>query len=256
MTAARSRLLTIAHRGLVSGFPENTLAAFRQCAAVGVDGVEFDLRTTADGEIVVLHDETVDRTTDGGGAIRGMSWAAARRLDAGRHAGERFRDQTIPRLDEVLALLAGTSMLLVLDLKAGAGLDIRRITAAVDRAGVASTTVIGANTIDELRTIGALGSKIRRLGFVPAPALIDDYIDAGADIIRLMAEWIIDDDGRPTPEAAAWVRRCRDRDTPIWCVIHDVGGETLDLLSDLGIAGIITDRADDAGHRGDCRHCR
>ena len=244
MTAPRSRLVTIAHRGLVSGFPENTLAAFRQCADAGIDGVEFDLRATADGEIVVLHDETVDRTTDGSGAVHEMSWAAARRLDAGRRAGARFRGETIPCLDEVLTLFAGTSMLLVLDLKAGADLDFRQVVAAVHKAGVAATTVIGANTIDELRAIGAPGAQVRRLGFVPTPAAIDDYIDAGADIIRLMADWVIDD-GRPTPEAATWVRRCRDRQTPVWCVIHDVDGGTLDLLSGLGIAGIITDAADD-----------
>ena len=244
MTTARSRLVTIAHRGLVSGFPENTLAAFRQCADAGIDGVEFDLRATADGEIVVLHDETVDRTTDGSGAIREISWAEARRLDAGCHAGERFRGETIPRLDEVLTLLAGRSTLLVLDLKAGADLDVRQIAAAVHKAGVAATTVIGANTIEELRAVGALGGQIRRLGFVPTPAAIDDYIDAGADIIRLMAEWVIDG-GRPTPEAAAWVRRCHDRQTPVWCVVHDVDGRTLDLLSHLGVAGIITDAADD-----------
>ena len=81
--------LLIAHRGGAGLAPENTMAAFR-CAVDDWDAdiLELDVRLTADGQLVVLHDETVDRTTDGTGPIRAMTWAAARRLDA----GHRFRD--------------------------------------------------------------------------------------------------------------------------------------------------------------------
>jgi len=74
---------TIAHRGGRGLWPENTLYAFRAAAALGVDVLEMDLRQTADGEIVVLHDDTVDRTTDGTGPVASLSLAALQRLDAG-----------------------------------------------------------------------------------------------------------------------------------------------------------------------------
>lgn len=81
--------LLIAHRGGAKLAPENTMVAFRQ--AVGqwdADMLEMDVRLTADGRLVVIHDETVDRTTDGKGPIRGMTWDEARSLDA----AYRFRD--------------------------------------------------------------------------------------------------------------------------------------------------------------------
>ncbi len=78
-----------AHRGGAGLAPENTLAAFRRAIDDwDADMLETDVRLTADGEVVVLHDETVDRTTDGTGPIREMTWARARELDA----GFRFRD--------------------------------------------------------------------------------------------------------------------------------------------------------------------
>jgi glycerophosphoryl diester phosphodiesterase len=63
-------VLIVVHRGMVAGFPENTLAAFRQAMVMGFSAIEIDLRATADGHIVVMHDDTVDRTTSGRGKVR------------------------------------------------------------------------------------------------------------------------------------------------------------------------------------------
>ena len=87
-----------AHRGGIREAPENTLAAFRSAVSLGVHQIEFDLRRTADGEIVVLHDESVDRTTDGSGRLSELRFEEVRRLDAGR--GER-----VPTLEEALGVL-------------------------------------------------------------------------------------------------------------------------------------------------------
>ena len=94
MLAQRDFLL-IGHRGAAGLAPENTLASFAKAVALGVDGVELDVRLVED-ELVVIHDERVDRTTDGSGLVGELSLAQLRRLDAG--AGER-----IPTLTEVLA---------------------------------------------------------------------------------------------------------------------------------------------------------
>lgn len=100
----------IAHRGGRGLWPENTLFAFEQAEALGVDVIEMDLRATMDGVIVVMHDSTVDRTTNGSGRIHGMTLAEVRKLDAGYRfetAGGHFpfRGQgfSVPTLEEVLS---------------------------------------------------------------------------------------------------------------------------------------------------------
>lgn len=104
----------IAHRGGSGLWPENTLYAFRHSLALGADVVEMDLRRSADGELVVLHDESVERTTDGVGAVSALTLAQLKRLDAGyrwTRNGKTFpyrsRGITVPTLDEVLLALPG-----------------------------------------------------------------------------------------------------------------------------------------------------
>ena len=89
----------VAHRGASAERPENTLAAFERAIEIGADAAECDVRLTADGAAVVLHDATVDRTTDGAGVVASMSAAEVRRLSAG--------DGPVPMLADVLACLSG-----------------------------------------------------------------------------------------------------------------------------------------------------
>lgn len=94
-----------AHRGDNFCAPENTLPAFELAIAKGAHQFEFDLRATRDGQLVVLHDETVDRTTDGGGAVTDLTLAQVRALDAGAWKGPQFAGTQIPTFAEVLALV-------------------------------------------------------------------------------------------------------------------------------------------------------
>jgi len=106
-----ARTLVIAHRGGAQLRPENTLAAFTHAAALGVDMLEMDLRATADGVLVVVHDATVDRTTDGQGRVDTLSLSALQKLDAGyrwspdggRSHPFRGTGVRVPTLAEVLA---------------------------------------------------------------------------------------------------------------------------------------------------------
>ncbi len=91
-----------AHRGGAAEAPENTLAAFRHAASQGVHQVEFDVRQSADGALVVIHDASVDRTTDGSGRVAETSLASLRALNAG---GTRTPVERIPTLAEALAVL-------------------------------------------------------------------------------------------------------------------------------------------------------
>ena len=116
------RHLVIAHRGGAGLWPENTLFAFRNAVEIGADALEFDVHATSDGELVVIHDSTVDRTTDGSGRVAEMTWKALRELDAGYNwtaddgASYPYRGMglRVPSLDEVMSALPDTRMIIEL----------------------------------------------------------------------------------------------------------------------------------------------
>ena len=85
------RPLILAHRGASAHAPENTLAAYELALVQGAHGVELDAKLSADGEVVVIHDATVDRTTDGKGRVSQLTLAALRELDAGSFFSEKFK---------------------------------------------------------------------------------------------------------------------------------------------------------------------
>jgi glycerophosphoryl diester phosphodiesterase len=91
----------IAHRGASAYAPENTLASFELALRQGADAVELDAKLTADGHIVVIHDQTVDRTTQGSGKVRELTLAEIRKLDAGSHFDVAFKGEPVPTLEEV-----------------------------------------------------------------------------------------------------------------------------------------------------------
>jgi len=98
----RTCALNLAHRGASAYAPENTLAAFRLAAEMGADGLELDAKLSRDGAIVVMHDATVDQTTDGSGRVSDLTLAELKRLDAGSKFGPKFAGERIPTLEEVI----------------------------------------------------------------------------------------------------------------------------------------------------------
>ncbi|MGD8454961.1 MAG: glycerophosphodiester phosphodiesterase [Anaerolineales bacterium] len=94
-----------AHRGASAHAPENTLPSFQLALDQHADGIELDVTLSADGQVVVIHDSTIDRTTNGEGTVKGMDYAAIQQFDAGSWYGETFEGTHIPTLDEVLALV-------------------------------------------------------------------------------------------------------------------------------------------------------
>jgi glycerophosphoryl diester phosphodiesterase len=97
----------VAHRGDKKYAPENTIAAFLQAANKGADAVEFDVKLSADGKVIVLHDQRVDRTTNGSGNVAKLSFASLQRLDASVQFPGEFPDEKIPSLNQVFET-AGT----------------------------------------------------------------------------------------------------------------------------------------------------
>ncbi len=95
------RPILLAHRGDLAHAPENTLPSFQQAIQKGADGVELDAKLTSDGHVVVIHDTTVDRTSDGKGKVASLTLDAIRKLDAGSWFNEKFKGTQIPLLEEV-----------------------------------------------------------------------------------------------------------------------------------------------------------
>jgi len=137
------RVLRIGHRGAAGHAPENTLAAIQKGIALGVDFVEIDVRRTADSVLVVLHDETVNRTTNGKGRVDRLSLQEVKKFDAGN--GEH-----IPTLEEVLKVAAGEAGLM-LELKVK---GVAQQTAEVVReAGFRNPVIYASFLHDELKHV-------------------------------------------------------------------------------------------------------
>ncbi|MHA2500460.1 MAG: glycerophosphodiester phosphodiesterase [Candidatus Hodarchaeales archaeon] len=104
-------VLVIAHRGASGWAPENTLPAFQKAAELEADMIEFDIQLSADRHIVVIHDKTVDRTTNGTGRVAEKSFAELRQLDAGAWFAPNFAGTRIPTLREVLSTISDSIQL-------------------------------------------------------------------------------------------------------------------------------------------------
>ncbi|QJD95448.1 glycerophosphodiester phosphodiesterase family protein [Mucilaginibacter robiniae] len=115
LATAQSKVMVAAHRGDWRNAPENSLRAFQSAAAMGVDIVELDLKKTKDGEIVIMHDETISRTTDGKGKPADYTFEEIRQLRLKNGLGRVTAYNPIPTLKEVMLALKGTSVKVNLD---------------------------------------------------------------------------------------------------------------------------------------------
>lgn len=156
-------IYVVGHRGAAGVMPENTLQGFRYALDLGVDYVECDVHLTQDGHLVVMHDATVDRTTDGSGAIRRLSLARIRQLDAGQ-------GELVPTLDEVLETVRGRALLL-LELK-GVGVE-QAAVAAIDAHGMVDEVTFTAFEPARLAAVRDLGRQYRVGAICPNPTEFD-----------------------------------------------------------------------------------
>jgi glycerophosphoryl diester phosphodiesterase len=127
----------IGHRGVAGCAPENTLAGLRRASRLGCRWVEFDVRLTSDDELVLLHDDRLERTTDGRGKVCRMPLSAVRRCDAGGWFDAAFAGEPVPTLAEAIAVLA--------ELGLGANIEVKS-----DRRRAAVTAIAAADLITRL----------------------------------------------------------------------------------------------------------
>ena len=140
--------------------PENTLASFTRALEIGVDAIELDVHLSQDGEVVVIHDERLERTTDGRGLVRDHTMASLKTMDAGAHFGAEFRGERIPTLSEVLVLARSRAPVIV-EIKnlpmPYAGIERRVIDVASTAGALDSIQIISFDhpTIVRVREISA-----------------------------------------------------------------------------------------------------
>jgi glycerophosphoryl diester phosphodiesterase len=202
--APPDRPVPVGHRGLLRDAPENTLAGFAACLDLGL-GFELDVRRTRDGTLVVLHDETVDRTTDGKGRVADLTLTELRRLDAGRRFDPAFAGRRVPTLEEVFALVRdrGPSTLVAVDLKLDDPTYEANIVALANRARVLPRLVFIGRAIDRPEVRRRLKAADRA---AQACVLAQAAKDLPAALADPDAAWVY---ARfvPTAEEAAAVRK-------------------------------------------------
>jgi glycerophosphoryl diester phosphodiesterase len=163
--AAATGPLVAAHRGGALLWPENSLLAFRNAVALGAHYLELDVHASRDGEVVVIHDPTLDRTTTGGGPVRERTLAELKTLRLKDRDGG-VTTEPIPTLDEVLEVAAGGDRRLLLEIKVDAerrrypGIEEKVLT-ALDRRGMAARTIVMAFERDTWRRVRELRPDVK-----------------------------------------------------------------------------------------------
>ncbi|KOR24315.1 glycerophosphodiester phosphodiesterase [Clostridium sp. FAM 1755] len=109
----------LAHRGASAYAPENTMVAFKKAIDMNADGIELDVHLSKDGHIVIIHDEKVDRTTNGKGEVKDFTLDELKKLDAGFWFSDKYEGERIPTLEELLKLINNTNIYLNIEIKAG-----------------------------------------------------------------------------------------------------------------------------------------
>jgi glycerophosphoryl diester phosphodiesterase len=244
----------------MSGFPENTLGAYREAILRGFSAIEVDLRATADGHIVVMHDETVDRTTNGRGQVSELTLAEVRSLDAGSYVSPEFADQKVPTFQEVLEIARESGTKVVLDIKPSPQLDNQRIVQLTEQCQATLDVIIGPRSLTGLRDFKRMNPNLRTLGLVPGEEFAapphdaaEEFARSGADMIRLWPPWIFTDrDHSADGGTSALIERLHHLGKPVWTTADvaysDISPERpredLAELVRLGVNGVLTDVPD------------
>lgn len=177
-----------AHRGCKGYLPENTLISFKEALDLKSDWLEYDVHMTLDGELVIMHDSLVERTTGEKGAIDFMTLAEVKALDAGEKLyGEKFKGTPVPTLRETLELFASYDYkpMQVVEIKDFRAVVADKVVELLDEFGLRERTIIEAGDAQVLRYIHKKYPDIRLLAF-PAPMMhrldpeIYDYVCAVA----------------------------------------------------------------------------
>lgn len=155
--------LIFAHRGSAGTHPENTMAAYIEAEKVGAEGLEIDVHLTKDNQLAVIHDNTVNRTTNGSGMVRDYTLAELKKLDAGSWFSPSFQQERIPTLEEVLKFIQNNNMILNIELKYAVLDDVdfeKKVIQAVEAHDLVDRVIISSFNHEGLKKVNQLQPKI------------------------------------------------------------------------------------------------
>lgn len=229
------RLKIYAHRGSSGGYPENTLSAFRDAAKLPIHGVEFDVHLTKDGELVVIHDETIDRTSNGKGFIKDMTLVELKKYNFGGWFSAKFNGETIPTLREVLYVFKDTHHHLNIELKSDIfpydGMELKVLQILKDYR-LEDRVVISSFNHEMVKSFKELAPQIETaILFVEVMVAPHDYASlVGADSLHAFFPTVLRPMGK---EIIASGRQLR---------VFTVNEESYaDMMRDAGVHAIFTD---------------
>jgi glycerophosphoryl diester phosphodiesterase len=179
----------VAHRGASAERPEDTLCAIGRAIEAGAQVVEIDVRASKDGILFLLHDPTLDRTTDGTGPAAERTMAELKKLDAGAWFNEAYRGEPIPTLGQALELCRGKIDVL-LDLKEQGETYASAVARDVQAYGDATRTIAGVRSVEQARRFRRLLPRSPQLGFILNPEEIEAFAALNVEAIRLWPRWL------------------------------------------------------------------
>jgi glycerophosphoryl diester phosphodiesterase len=233
----RNHIICTAHRGASAQFPENTLLAFRRALEQGADALELDIQRTADGELVVIHDSTLERTTNGHGSVADHSFQEIRQLDAGQ--GER-----VPHLGEVIQLAREAQVRLCMEVKGATEAEelviAEVILRTLEAANFLSQAIITSFSAPALLHAKALQPDVATMldpspqdGSLTPRQICAQTLRAGANCLSYDFRFL-------TPEIAA---ECRLTGLALWPWDPDEPADIQQVLQ-LGVQGVMTNCPD------------
>ena len=174
----------IAHRGASAERPECTVAAIERAIEVRATAVEVDVRTSKDGHLFILHDATLDLTSNGNGPASALTLKQLQALDAGSWFDRKYASQRIPSLIEAARACRGRIDLL-LDLKEQGDDYDAKVVAMIKKHGDPTRTIVGVRSVEQAKRFRRLLPQARQIGLIPNVKAIEPFARAGVETIRL-----------------------------------------------------------------------
>jgi len=230
-------IVRCAHRGASVDYPENTLLAFNRAIEMGVDALELDLHLSRDNALVVIHDSTLDRTTNGFGLVAHQSLADIRKLDAGQ-------GQKVPILAEVFDLVRDNSLRLCLEIKGHSeAAELATATAlvqAVEDADLIGRCILTSFSKAALLRVRALQPALSLMldpspqnGTLTPRQICAQTLRAGANIVSFEGQYV----------TSELVEECRLVGLTLWAWTPSAPEQMREMIN-LGLPGLVTDRPD------------
>ncbi len=231
---SKNAFVVISHRGNHVAAQENTLAAFQNAINVGADYVEIDLRTSKDSQLVIMHDATVNRMTNGIGKVSDLTWAELKQLKVIEKNHPEWPEQSIPLFSEVLKLCKG-KINIYLDFK---NADVNASYQALKKAGMQHSVIVYINAAHQLVEWKKIAPQI------PLMVSLPDSVQSAAQLNSFLDQYKIHLlDGSYKEYTVEMVNAAKAKNIPVWPDIQSAteGPEQWEKAINLGFTGLQTD---------------